>query len=437
MTSFRLGARLWWGLVPLVVLLWWFGAFAVAALPDLPSTPVATLVALPVFQFGRDIAMCLAVGSAAMSLLATDRVDVDRARRWSMAWFALWLALVAIGMVAIDADVAATGLLGFTDTSTFAEVITGTNAGRALIVQAVAAALALVLIAAGRSRGTRIAAIAIALIGTAAPGFAGHAGLSGTHAAAAYAIGAHIGAVVLWVGGLAAVIGLIALGTSEVDVILRRFSTLALVCVIVVAETGLLSATLTEATLPDLVGTAYGSLVLAKAALLAWLIRLGWQQRRTVIDALPDAGAVRTCVAIASIELIVMGTALAIAVVMSRIGPSPVPGSGFTALSLLVLGIAVPLVIAQWAPGGWRVMNSVPEVAAVVLLLVMVEVGGVGLLRTLLGVVGLILEAALLVLVGWWAVTAARGRRAAIVIVACGVPIALMMAALIDARVGG
>ena len=43
----RLGARLWWGVIPLAVLLWGVGALSPVVFPGLGQTPVAVLALVP------------------------------------------------------------------------------------------------------------------------------------------------------------------------------------------------------------------------------------------------------------------------------------------------------------------------------------------------------------------------------------------------------
>ena len=65
-----------------------------------------------------------------------------------------------------------------------------------------------------------------------------------SHAAATASLAVHIAAVSVWVGGLAALVGLVLLDPQVARAAIGRFSLVALVCVIVVAESGLLNASL-------------------------------------------------------------------------------------------------------------------------------------------------------------------------------------------------
>lgn len=65
-------------------------------------------------------------------------------------------------------------------------------------------------------------------------------------------------------------------------------------------------------------------------------------------------------------------------------------------------------------------------------LLVVIEVGGVGLLRTALGPFGLVVETTILVFAGWCALSASRHSQVAIWLGIVGLPIALGINVLLD-----
>lgn len=408
MTGPRLGSRLWWGVVPLLVLLWGTGSLTVASLPGLPESGFATLLAVPLAAFARDVALAIAAGAVAVLLLGSPTAG-PRVRRWALGWGVVGLGLVGASATSWYAEISA----GTDDRSGLWTALTGSLAGRAVLVQAACLAVALLILAVSSARGARGVALGLMLVALGAPGFAGHAGLSGPHAAAAVAVALHVAAIALWMGGLAVVVGLLLIEPDEAPAVLPRYSTLALVCVIIGAEAGLLTASLNTGSLGDLLGSTYGSLVLVKMALLAWLIRLGWLQRRRAVDRLPDASVPSTVARLAAVELTIMGVALAAAVTMARIGPPPVSMTGFAPLSLVAIGLGLPMVVLLAWPRGWRVADALPEAAAVVFLVLVVEVGGVGLLHAILGQVGLLLEVILLGLAGWAALAAARSSAGA------------------------
>jgi putative copper export protein len=426
----RIGARLWWGVPVLLVLLWATGLLVVASFPGLPTPPAYVLWLEPVGRYARDIASMLALGSLIVGgLLTTSR----RAREWAMGWSLIWFAVLAVLLVLTISDVRAIPPIDALGTAP--GFLLDDYVGRVFLAQFIGIiAFALLLPAAGR-RGVAWTA---AIIGTAAciaPSFLGHGGLSGAHVSATISLGIHIGAVSLWVGGLAAVIALVHVQPDLGPTVLPRFSLMALWCVLIIAESGLLNATLRVGSISLFVGTLYGSLVILKAALLAWLIRLGWMQRKR---AMPEAmvGSTAVLTRFASREFLVMATAIAVSVVLSRIGPphGTLATGAFSPLAIIALGLVIPALLAWSLPRpAWLTrLSAYPEVPAMALLVVVAEVAGLGLLNRWLGLeLGLGLGSVLLVAVGWIATACLFGSRGmiGIVILMIGWPIAIVLTA--------
>lgn len=108
----------------------------------------------------------------------------------------------------------------------------------------------------------------------------------------------HVTAMSVWVGGLAALVLLLPVATRGiagaadrtsilVDFLLR-FSTVALVSVIVIAASGTIQAIVEVNSFPALVETAFGRAVLIKIVLFAILVALGAKNRRRIIPALVE-----------------------------------------------------------------------------------------------------------------------------------------------------
>lgn len=74
-SGLRIGARLWWGVPVLLVLLWTAGAFAVEVFPGLASTPLVTVWLIPVAHFTRDIAAAITVGAIVIGLILPGPVS--------------------------------------------------------------------------------------------------------------------------------------------------------------------------------------------------------------------------------------------------------------------------------------------------------------------------------------------------------------------------
>ncbi|MGV9313572.1 copper resistance CopC/CopD family protein, partial [Streptomyces sp. NPDC003691] len=90
----------------------------------------------------------------------------------------------------------------------------------------------------------------------------------------------HLLAVAGWLGGLAALLTALHREPSIEPAAVRRFSTVAFVCVVALAVTGLYQSWRQVGSWSALTGTAYGQLLLAKAALVAVLVLVARFSRR-------------------------------------------------------------------------------------------------------------------------------------------------------------
>jgi putative copper resistance protein D len=220
-------------------------------------------------------------GSAVRDLV---RVQAT-ADRIAVAAAGLWLALVLLGITFRTADALARPLPQLTagDVGAWA---TRLAAGRGLLLTAGCAAVVLGCAIARLRRAEavqiRIPLVA-AVLGTLMPALTGHTGSAPDHQLAVVSAALHVGAAALWVGGLGALVVLVARYRALLDSALPRFSTLAGGCVLAVAITGVINAATRLGGWAALVDTGYGWLVLAKTALLAALAGLGWLARRRML----------------------------------------------------------------------------------------------------------------------------------------------------------
>jgi copper transport protein len=111
---------------------------------------------------------------------------------------------------------------------------------------------------------------------------ANHAAAGGQIVLALIADVAHLMAMCVWLGGLAVLTAVLLRSGDALGMRLAvpRFSRLALICVGVLAITGIFQAWRQVGTLSALSGTTYGTLLLAKVGLVALLIGLGWFARK-------------------------------------------------------------------------------------------------------------------------------------------------------------
>ena len=95
----------------------------------------------------------------------------------------------------------------------------------------------------------------------------------------------HVAAASFWLGGLVA-LGLVLTGSGDRAPVVRRFSTVALVSVAVLAATGVIRALAELRSLEQLWSTGYGQVLIVKTALLAALVTVGWVNRYRLLPRL-------------------------------------------------------------------------------------------------------------------------------------------------------
>ena len=421
----RRARHLLWGIPLLVALLWIFGllAGAPAGLPE-ASTPVRLL--LPVVRALADIAAVVTVGCAVMGGL----VIVGRSRTvlgWCRTAALVWCGLLCLQTVLTLLDTSALPLAEALSPGSAGPFLAGTGVGQVLVAQTMGALFVALAVGLVHSRAAAWVVASVATGAAAMPGLLGHGGIAAGHIAAAISLALHIAAVCVWVGGLAVLVILVGRRPGTAVTLVPRFSAVALACALVVGESGLLNASLRLAAPSLLVSTDYGSLVLAKAVLFAALVFLGWRQRSRIVPGVVRDGSRGRdlMIRVATWELALMGLAIGASVAMSRMGPPPViPGAGaMSPLAVVVLALGLPAVLRLVAtPPDWG--RRAPEVVAVAFLVIVAEVGSLGVVQSVLGQdLGALVGSGLLVGAGWVLMGAVGGGAPwALALVAIGWP---------------
>jgi hypothetical protein len=169
-----------------------------------------------------------------------------------------------------------------------------------------------------------VAVAALAAIGVHVA--AGHAaaGSSWSRAANVAVQWAHFTGVGVWMGGLAALLlGAPGVPSAAAAAAVRRFSAVAAVCLIIVVATGIVRTGVELTSWSELISTRYGSVVLAKIALIAAIAAFGAINRwRSVPVA---ATTLRPLRRTSRAELVFATGALAAAAVLGTL-PPPVTG---------------------------------------------------------------------------------------------------------------
>ncbi len=193
----------------------------------------------------------------------------------------------------------------------------------------------------------------------------GHSASGGSHDIATDSLLYHLIAAALWVGGLIALLAHGRRRGAHLPLAASRFSTLALVCWLVLGLSGLVNA-LVRVAPGQLLTTDYGLVVLAKVVALAVLGVFGHQHRRRSVRELNDGAGGGTLVRLAAVEVLVMFVTFGLATALGRT-PPPLEVAAQPSTTELLIGYDLDRALT---PLGvfteWR-FNLVFGVAALVL----------------------------------------------------------------------
>jgi copper resistance protein D len=302
---------------------------AAAADGALPGT---TAIAVTVSRAAMDVAGVAVVGIALLEVLLPpgDRRAAPvlaRTGRAAVAAAGAWLVAVLLAIVLGAAAAFArpvTGV-GVYELLTWA---TRLGAGQGMLLVACATALVLGCTVVRVRRPALVPArmvLAVALFAMITPAVTGHSGaVHAYQVVAVVGVGIHVAAAAAWVGGLGAILVLVAPRRGLLVAVLPRFSRLAAVCIAAVAATGVLTAAVRlppalthvrwEAAVQLYLATGTGQLLVAKTAALGVIGCLGWLTRRRI-------GASRVPLLLwAGYEVTLMAVALGLAAALTQTG---------------------------------------------------------------------------------------------------------------------
>ena len=302
----------------------------------LPWAGAGTAWALPIARFLHDAAAVVTVGFLLLAVaLLPDRKGslgpaARAAHRIARVAAAFWLVAVVLeGMFSLSQE-AAVPFTQILHGSNLSFYVTNVTDGETSLAVAILALLILLTPAVSSVNSVAVL-LGLALVGLVLPPLlTGHSASAGNHDVAISSLSVHVLAASVWVGGLVAVSWLACRKQSKtLAVALPRFSTLALVCFVTVAISGVINAWIRIGAFSELFDTRYGGLVLFKTAALITLGVLGYGHRKRTLPA-AAAGDRRAFIRLAAAELVVMGIAIGLAVALSK-SPPPVAhvGSGY------------------------------------------------------------------------------------------------------------
>ena len=203
--------------------------------------------------------------------------------------------------------------------STYANEIPTT---RALVFMALLAFVVAVGTLVTATTGASAAWLLVAVVAATLPALAGHAAGLGDHALATTAGVAHVVAAVLWIGGLLALAVHAARRSMPLEHAVRRFSTIALIAIVLLAVSGIGNAYTRLDNAGQLITTGYGQMVIVKAVLIVGLGAIGWIMRSRIASTLGRSSRASVFGRVAGIELAIMALAVGIGVALAS---SPTP----------------------------------------------------------------------------------------------------------------
>lgn len=298
-----------------------FGVSATAApqAMSMAAEPAVLRIGIPVARLLGNTAGIAATGLALLRLLLPrggDGAGIGRVRQ-AVPWAgSVWAVAVLGTLWSQAAELSGDGIqASLGEITGYAVHITS---GRALLA---ALAAAICYAVAGPKIG-----LVLAVGGLLAVPLTGHAAEGGAPVLTMAAIGPHVAAAALWVGGLAAIFLVAGARPDLLATVLPRFSTMAACCIGAVAVSGVIVAvahlTMTTgltmtALLGNLTGTGYGLLVIGKAACCAALAGTGGYIRTRLLPGIVRSRPVPLAGWVGA-ELAIMALALGLATALAR-----------------------------------------------------------------------------------------------------------------------
>ena len=261
----------------------------------LPDPGTLTTVGLPAVRAAAEVCMALTIGAVLLAAFlvppqGSGYLDVAGYRALRAAsWAAAGWAVAAVLMVPLSiADALGRPVGDVLDVGLLLDLIPRLTAGTAWSLTALLAFVVLVGCRSVLTWGWTAVLFGLALLGPLPVTLTGHSAAGGAHDLATDSLVLHVLGASVWIGGLVAVlITAAARGPDRATALataVPRFSRLALLCWAVVAVTGVVNA-LVRIPLDALLGSTYGTLVLAKTASLLVLGTLGALHRRFTVAA--------------------------------------------------------------------------------------------------------------------------------------------------------
>jgi len=275
---------------------------------------------LPLTKGLANISMAVSIGSLAMACFATSNSTWQLRRLQSLAAAGSAVWALSAALVVLLTYLSVTGL-PLSASQQFGSglwmFVSSIALGQSLGLNALIAGVAVIAVLMAEKLTGTLLALVLALSGIVPLAVSGHASGTQGHSMAVNAIGLHLLAVTVWVGGLVALLALKSDNTDENRTLASRYSSLALMAYLVVAVSGVASASV-RITSFAMLTSGYGQLVLFKAITLLLLGVFGaWYRVRLF----RRPKGMTSFWSLAFAELAVMGVAMGLASALARTPP--------------------------------------------------------------------------------------------------------------------
>ncbi|TFB80810.1 copper transporter [Terrimesophilobacter mesophilus] len=310
--------------------------------PQLADPGTVVRFGLPIAQLLFNIGAAGTIGALVLVCFAMDagRPEFNASLDFAAGAAAFWTICAA-----------ATGFLTFMSVylqpvtfddnfgQLFGSYLTNIPIGQAALVSTLIPAITTVLCFAVRNRTALVFVTIFAAVGLVPMALEGHAAGTSGHDEAVSSFGLHIVFAAIWLGGLLTIVATRrTLEGGRVGPVLSRYSSLAIMCFVIVAASGIVNAALRVGTLENLVTTPYGILVVVKVLALGALGTFGAVQRRFLIRRMQqkeNAGSGFFWWFV-SAELAFMGIASGVAAALARTR-TPIPQERVTTTPAYIL----------------------------------------------------------------------------------------------------
>ena len=315
------------GLVTVVVVLA-ATAFGGGAAPlDLGDPGPLVRWSLPTLRAIHDAAAAVTIGALALAAFIVPETT-RTARRQSLAQLAGGAAIVwfLAGVGGILTNFASLAGLGLTDPNYLSQLmafIWELDATRTAVISALVVAVVAVTAPLASSKTALAWLTGASLFALLPLALSGHSAASLDHMSGVNALGFHLVSASVWVGGLVALVVIRPSLGKHLGVTVRRYSSVAGWCFVLLVGSGLLASWINIGGLAGL-DSRYGVLLILKAVAAVLLGGAGWWHRHRIIAALDtgEKGSASAFARLAIGEVAVMAGAMGLG---AAVGRTPTP----------------------------------------------------------------------------------------------------------------